>query len=204
MMLHQKSRKAEKRKEHVKSRKRVPHFKNWLSQKSHRLSQLWRFRNRITPDMQVREFRFDQLCKLKKPFACFRDMVREKYADVHMDQSRLDAMTALYLRCAGYTMDTVDQELIRHSPRPTTEAERSDSLERRTRILQYAYGTAGDIDIAVFRPTGKSCGKSLPTWRLGYRNSASHMNSDCGLYCGLAVRQPRTSPIWTTSAKIWP
>ena len=85
MMLHQKSRKAEKRKEHVKSRKRVTHFKNWLSQKSHHLSQLWRFRNRITPDMQVREFRFDQLCKLKKPFACFRDMVREKYADVHMD-----------------------------------------------------------------------------------------------------------------------
>ena len=150
----EKSRKAEQRKERVKSRKYVPHFKNWLAQKSQRLAQLWRFRNRITPDMQVREYRVDPLCKLKKPFACFRDMVREKYADVHMDQSRLDAMTALYLRCTGYTMDTVDQELIRHSPRPTTEAEKSDSLERRTRILQYAYGTAGDIDIAAL--TGKA------------------------------------------------
>ena len=161
MMLQQKSRKAEQRKERVKSRKHVPHFKNWLAQKSQRLAQLWRFRNRITPDMQVREYRVDPLCKLKKPFACFRDMVREKYADVHMDQSRLDAMTALYLRCTGYTMDTVDQELIRHSPRPTTEAEKSDSLERRTRILQYAYGTAGDIDIAAFRPTEQKLRKIL-------------------------------------------
>ena len=161
MMLQQKSRKAEKRKERVKSRKRAPHFKNWLAQKNQRLAQLWRFRNRITPDMQVREYRVDPLCKLKKPFACFRDMVREKYADVHMDQSRLDAMTALYLRCTGYTMDTVDQELIRHSPRPTTEAEKSDSLERRTRILQYAYGTAGDIDIAAFRPTDQKLRKIL-------------------------------------------
>ena len=58
-------------------------------------------------------------------------------------------------------MDTVDQELIRHSPRPPTDAERSDSLERRTRILQYAYGTDGDIDIVVFRPTEQKLRKIL-------------------------------------------
>lgn len=50
-------------------------------------------------------------------------------------------------------MEAVDQELMRHIPRPTTDREQRDSLERRTRILQYAYGTAGDIDIAASRPT---------------------------------------------------
>ena len=50
-------------------------------------------------------------------------------------------------------MEAVDQELMRHSPRPATDREQRDSLERRTRILQYAYGTAGDIDIASSRPT---------------------------------------------------
>lgn len=80
-------------------------------------------------------------------------MVRERYANVRMDSSRLDSATALYLRCAGYSMEAVDRELMRHSPRPATEDDRNDSLERRTRILQYAYGTAGDIDIAATHPT---------------------------------------------------
>lgn len=70
-----------------------------------------------------------------------------------MDSSRLDASTVLCLRCAGYKAEAVDQELIRHSPRPTTGQERNDSLERHTRILQYAYGAAGDIDIATTRLT---------------------------------------------------
>lgn len=72
-------------------------------------------------------------------------MAREKFEDIRMDSSRLDAATALYLRCAGYKAETVDQEMMRHSPRLTTDKERNDSFERRTRILQYAYGASGDI-----------------------------------------------------------
>lgn len=66
-------------------------------------------------------------------------MVQAKYADTRMEQSRLDSATALYLRCAGYTMDAVDLELFRHTPCSFTNTELRDSLERRTRILQYAY-----------------------------------------------------------------
>ncbi len=36
-----------------------------------------------------------------------------------MDESRLDAAIALYIRCAGYTMQEVANELYRHTPAPT-------------------------------------------------------------------------------------
>ena len=153
LMLQQQRQKAENRKKQSKGRHSLPRFKHWLAQKSHRLGQLWRLRSRITPDMQVKEFRFNRRCKLENPLYGFQAMVQDRFADVRMAQSRLDSATALYLRCAGYTMEAVDQELMRHSPRPTTDREQRDSLERRTRILQYAYGTAGDIDIAASRPT---------------------------------------------------
>jgi len=153
LMLQQQRQKAENRKKQVKPRHSLPRFKHWLAQKSHRLGQLWRLRNRITPDMQVKEFRFNRRCKLESPLYGFQAMVQDRFADVRMEQSRLDSATALYLRCAGYTMEAVDQELMRHSPPPTTYRDQRDSLERRTRILQYAYGTAGDIDIAASRPT---------------------------------------------------
>ena len=153
LLLQQQSQKTEKKKKQAKVRHSLPCFKHWLAQKNHRLGQLWRLRNRITPDMQIKEFRFHQQCRLKSPLYAFQAMVQAKYADTRMEQSRLDSATALYLRCAGYTMDAVDLELFRHTPCSFTNTELRDSLERRTRILQYAYGTAGDIDIAASRPT---------------------------------------------------
>lgn len=153
LMLQQQSQKAENKKKQGKARHSLPRFKHWLARKSPWLAQLWRLRSRITPDMQVREFRFNQQCRLESPLYAFQAMVQEKYADVRMDQSRLDSATALYLRCAGYSMDAVEQEILRHTPPPITAREQRDSLERRSRILQYAYGTAGDIDIAASRPT---------------------------------------------------
>ena len=36
-----------------------------------------------------------------------------------MDESRLDAAIALYIRCAGYTPQEVGNELYRHTPAPT-------------------------------------------------------------------------------------
>lgn len=146
LMLQQQRQKEETRKKQSKGRHSLPLFKHWLGQ-------LWRLRSRITPDMQVKEFRFNRRCILESPLYGFQAMVQDRFADVRMDQSRLDSATALYLRCVGYTMEAVDQELMRHSPRPTTDRKQRDSLERRTRILQYAYGTAGDIDIAASRPT---------------------------------------------------
>ena len=159
--LQQQSQRAESRKQRAKARCSLPRFKTWLGHKSQRLAQLWRLRERITPDMQVREYSVVPLCKLKRPFACFQDMLRKKYADVRMDQSRQDAGTVLYLRCMGYTQEEVDRELARHSPRSTSEVEKRDILERRSRILQYAYGPAGDIVIAAIRPTDQKLRKIL-------------------------------------------
>ncbi len=161
LKLQQQSQRAESRKQRAKARCSLPRFKTWLGHKSQRLAQLWRLRERITPDMQVRKYSVVPLCKLKRPFACFQDMLRKKYADVRMDQSRLDAGTVLYLRCMGYTQEEVDRELARHSPRSTSEVEKRDILERRSRILQYAYGPAGDIVIAAIRPTDQKLRKIL-------------------------------------------
>jgi len=61
----------------------------------------------------------------------------------------------------GYKAETVDQEMMRHSPRLTTDKERNDSFERRTRILQYAYGASGDIDIATSRLTSDQIQKFI-------------------------------------------
>lgn len=121
LMLQQQSQKKEKRKKQAKEHRSLPHFKHWLAQKSPWLGQLWRLRGRITPDMQVRQVRFPRQCGLESPLFGFQAMVQERYADVCMDQWRLDATTALYLRCAGYTMDDVDQDLMRHAPRPSTD-----------------------------------------------------------------------------------
>ena len=51
---------------------------------------------------------------LESPLFGFQAMVKERYADVHMNQSQPDVTTALYIICAGYAMDKVDQELMRN------------------------------------------------------------------------------------------
>ena len=38
-----------------------------------------------------------------------------------MDESRLDAAIALYMRCAGYTTQEVANELYRHTPSAPTD-----------------------------------------------------------------------------------
>ena len=42
-------------------------------------------------------------------------MVKKRFPE-KMDDSRLDAVIALYMRCAGYTMQEVANELYRHPP----------------------------------------------------------------------------------------
>ncbi len=132
LKLQQQNQRAESRKKRAKARRSLPRFKTWLGNKNHRLGQPWRFRERITPDMQVREYNVEPLCKLKRPFLCFQDMLREKYADIRMDQSRLDAETALHLRCVGYTQDEVDRELTRPPPAPPQRQRNATALSGAT------------------------------------------------------------------------
>ena len=72
-----------------------------------------------------------------------------------MDESRLDASIALYMRCAGYTMQEVANELYRHSPRLPHGQSRDERISYGHRVVWYAFGTAGDIDIANIQPTPK-------------------------------------------------
>lgn len=80
-------------------------------------------------------------------------MVKRRFADVKLARSRLDYMTALYLRCAGYTKAEVSEELARHAPAPSAQREKNIRVFYEHRIVGQAFGVAGDIDIASFQPT---------------------------------------------------
>ena len=69
-----------------------------------------------------------------------------------MDESRLDAAIALYMRCTGYTQE-VANELYRHTPARPHGQNRDERIEYRCKVVWYAFGTAGDIDIANINPT---------------------------------------------------
>lgn len=80
-------------------------------------------------------------------------MVKRRFADVKLAQSRLDYMTALYLRCAGYSKADVSEELARHAPAPSSQREKNIRVFYEHRIVGQAFSVAGDIDIASFQPT---------------------------------------------------
>ncbi len=64
---------------------------------------LWRFRGRIAPGMEVRKHKFPKTGTLASPYDAYREMVKKRFPE-KMDASRLDAAIALYMRYAGYTM----------------------------------------------------------------------------------------------------
>ena len=132
---------------------RLRRFKQWLGKRSPCLANLWRFRRRIAPDMRVRPFEFPRTGALTAPFPAYREMVKRRFADVKLARSRLDYMTALYLRCAGYTKPEVSDELARHSPAPSSQCKKNIRVFYEHRIVGQAFGVAGDIDIASFQPT---------------------------------------------------
>ena len=132
--------------------KRLPRFKHWLGKRSPHLGNLWRFRKRISPGVVVRQRDFPRVGTLASPYTAYREMVKKRFPE-KMDESRLDATIALYMRCAGYTMQEVANELYRHSPARPKGQNRDERIDYGRRVVWYAFGTAGDIDIANVRPT---------------------------------------------------
>lgn len=132
--------------------KRLPRFKHWLGKRSPHLGNLWRFRKRISPGVEVRQRDFPRVGTLASPYTAYREMVKKRFPE-KMDESRLDATIALYMRCAGYTMQEVANELYRHSPARPKGQHRDERIDYGRRVVWYAFGTAGDIDIANVRPT---------------------------------------------------
>ena len=130
----------------------LPRFKHWLGKRSPHLGNLWRFRRRIAPGIEVKKREFPKVGTLASPYAAYREMVKKRFPE-KMDESRLDAAIALYMRCAGYTPQEVANEVFRHAPARPVGQNRDERIEYGRRVVWYAFGTAGDIDIANVRPT---------------------------------------------------
>ncbi len=131
---------------------RPPRFKHWLGKRNPYLANLWRFRKRIAPGVEVRKHEFPRDGTLASPYATYRELVKKRFPE-KMDESRLDAAIALYMRCAGYTVQEVVNELYRHTPARPHGQNWDERIDYSRRVGWYAFGTAGDIDIANIQPT---------------------------------------------------
>ena len=130
----------------------LPRFKYWLGKRDAYRANLWRFRKRIASGVEVRKRTFPRVGTLPSPYAAYREMVKKRFPE-KMDESRLDAAIALYMRCAGYTPQEVANELYRHTPARPHGQSRDERIDYGRRVVGYAFGTAGDIDIANINPT---------------------------------------------------
>ena len=62
-----------------KQQERIPRFKHWLGKRSPHLGNLWRFRKRIAPGMEVRKHEFPRVGTLASPYAAYRKMVEKRF-----------------------------------------------------------------------------------------------------------------------------
>lgn len=123
------------------------------------LADIWRLRRLLKPGMKYGHFeegQFPKIGKLQNPLIPYREMVIRRYADMKLPQSRINAGTALHLRCAGYLRKEVEEEMQRHSPpSPAHQDDLSPKIGYLQRILDYAFGAQGDISVIEQR-LGKS------------------------------------------------
>jgi hypothetical protein len=154
--FHKEQQKAELRKVRAdlpKPRKRLRRqFKRWLGEQNPRLANLWRFRQRIQPGMEISKFSFPKIGALASPYAVYRELVTKRFPE-KMDESRIDAMIALWMRVTGYTDAEIANEIYRQARPLRQEPEHRDWKDYARRTVWYAFGAAGDIDIEAFRPT---------------------------------------------------
>ena len=125
-------------------------FKDWLRQKNPWLADMWRLRRTLQPSSRYGHFNegyFTKIGKMQNPLIPYREMVRRRYADLKVGLSRLEAVLALHLRCAGYFRKQVEEEMQRHTPPPLKPDSLAQKLDYLQRILDYAFGAQGDIII---------------------------------------------------------
>jgi hypothetical protein len=132
-------------------RKRLKIFKRWLGERNPWLAALWKLRRRVLYGMNVKPFQFSKIGNMPSPYAAYREIMAKRFPE-KMDESRLDAAVALRMRLAGYTRAEVANEMYRKA-RPLRKEESRDWKEYGHRAVWYAFGAAGDIDIADFKPT---------------------------------------------------
>jgi hypothetical protein len=142
------------REEIPRREKPLPRFWKWLGEKNPRLASLWKFRRRFTPGMEVKKYEFPRVSALLSPYLVYRELIDKKVPEL-MDDSRRDAMTALWMRAAGHTVYEVADAMFKKARPLRMEKERRDWKSYARRTAQYAFGAPGDIDLAAFQPTPK-------------------------------------------------
>ncbi|MDR2056623.1 MAG: relaxase/mobilization nuclease domain-containing protein [Desulfovibrio sp.] len=150
LMLQQREELARLRADPPAPRKRLKIFKRWLGERDPWLASLWRLRRRVFYGMNVKPFQFPKIGDMASPYAAYREIITKRFPE-NMDASRLDAAVALRMRVAGYTREEVANGMYRKA-RPLRKESR-DWKEYARRTVWYAFGTAGDVDIAEFKPT---------------------------------------------------
>jgi hypothetical protein len=150
LMLKQREELTRLRADQPTPRKRLRIFKRWLGERNPWLAGLWRLRRRILYGMNVKPFQFSKIGNMASPYSAYREIMAKRFPE-KIDASRLDAAVALRMRLAGYTRTEVANEMYRKAP--PLRKESRDWKEYAHRTVWYAFGTAGDVDIAEFRPT---------------------------------------------------
>lgn len=140
------------RAEQPRREKPLPRFATWLTDRNTRARVLWRYRRRLLVGMEVKPFEFPKIGNMASPYRAYRELLLKKFPE-KMDESRLDAMIALRMRIAGYTRQEVANELHREARPLRKEKESRGWKNYAARTVWYAFGVAGDIDIAAFKPT---------------------------------------------------
>lgn len=123
-------------------------FKDWLRQKNPWLADMWRLRRTLHASTRYGHFNegyFSKIGKLQNPLIPYREMVRGRYSDLKAGLSRLEAVLALHLRCAGYLRKQGEEEMQRHTPPPLKSNPLAPKLGYLQRVLDYAFGAQGDI-----------------------------------------------------------
>jgi hypothetical protein len=128
-------------------------FRKWLGQKKSLLRlQLWRFRRRVAPGVNVGKFEFPKPDDLSAPYTAYRELIKRRFPE-KLDESRLDALVALHMRCAGYADRDVGAGILQEAKPLRQEREHRDWRDYAKRIVNYAFLTPGNIAIAALNPT---------------------------------------------------
>jgi len=102
--------------------------------------------------MEVRKFEFPKIGSLAAPYrACLEILQKENPGAI--DASRMDSLLALHMRLAGYTPQETANEMYRQARPLRREKENRDWIDYARRMVWYAFGAPGDIDLAAAKPT---------------------------------------------------
>jgi hypothetical protein len=131
-------------------RRGVPRFETWLRDRGlHRQADLWRYKDRLavkrqktpTPAPPARP-----ADKAISAYAAHRETIRKEKAA--QDLSRIDAMIALRMRSTGHSREAVAEAIRQCASKAHEEKESRDWQRYAERAVAYAFGIAGDVELA--------------------------------------------------------